>query len=80
MKKGKKFSSIKAYLFLAPFLILFSLVIAYPVILGGYLSLFGQRGARFWYVGLGNYVSTLTDPNFWSGFGIPIFLLLIQVW
>ena len=32
-----------------------------------------------WYVGLGNYMSALTDPQFWDGFKIPIFLLLVQV-
>ena len=72
-------TSPKAYAFLAPFLALFILVLAYPVISGAYLSLFGQRGARTWWVGLGNYISVATDPQFWSGFGIPAFLLLVQV-
>lgn len=77
--KRKFFLSAKAYLFLAPFLVFFILVVAYPVVFGGYLSFFGQRGARMWYVGGGNYLSVLMDPNFWSGFDIPLFLLLVQV-
>jgi len=75
----RKSQSLKAYLFLAPFLIFFFIVIIYPVLFGGYLSLFGQRGARMWFVGLGNYKSVLTDPQFWGSFGIPVFLLVIQV-
>lgn len=75
----KKSPSLRAYLFLAPFLALLVLVLAYPVVSGAYLSLFGQRGARTWWVGLGNYISVVTDPKFWGGFGIPAFLLFIQV-
>lgn len=75
----KKTETPRAYLFLAPFLALFILVLAYPVVSGAYLSLFGQRGAKMWWVGLSNYVSVITDPKFWGGFGIPLFLLLIQV-
>jgi multiple sugar transport system permease protein len=32
-----------------------------------------------WFVGLANYKSVLTDPLFWKGFGIPLFLLFVQV-
>jgi len=75
----RRFQSIKAYLFLLPFLVLFFLVTAYPVLYGGYLSFFGQRGARMWFAGLSNYISVITDPLFWKGFGFPLFLLLVQV-
>jgi multiple sugar transport system permease protein len=57
----------------------FILVTAYPVIYGGYLSFFGQHGPRMWFVGLSNYVSVVTDPLFWTSFGFPVFLLLVQV-
>jgi len=75
----RRFQSVRAYLFLLPFLVFFVLVTAYPVAYGGYLSLFGQHGARMWFVGLDNYASVVKDPLFWSGFWIPVFLLLIQV-
>jgi len=75
----RKTSTLKAYAFLAPFLVFFALVFVYPVLFGGYLSLFGQRGARMWWVGLGNYATVLTDPQFWGGFGLPAFLLFVQV-
>ncbi len=75
----RRFRSARAYLFLLPFLVFFVLVTAYPVAYGGYLSLFGQHGARMWFVGLANYASVVKDPLFWSGFWIPAFLLIIQV-
>jgi multiple sugar transport system permease protein len=75
----KRHQTVKAYLFLLPFLAFFIIVTAYPVIYGGYLSLFGQRGANRWFVGLANFKSAFTDPLFWQGFGMPVFLLLIQV-
>ena len=75
----RRFQSIKAYLFLLPFLTFFVLVTAYPVVYGAYLSLFGMHGARTWFVGLGNYVSVFTDPLFWKSFAFPVFLLFVQV-
>jgi multiple sugar transport system permease protein len=38
-----------------------------------------MRGAKRWFVGLGNFASAFTDPLFWQGFGMPVFLLLVQV-
>lgn len=75
----RRFQTIRAYLFLLPFLAFFIIVTAYPVIYGGYLSFFGQHGARMWYVGLNNYKSVFTDPLFWHGFAIVVFLLLVQI-
>ncbi len=79
MNKKKWISSIKAYLFLAPFLTLFIAMVIYPIFLGGKLSLYGQRGARMWYIGLQNYIRIFQDPRFWESFKIPLFLLLVQV-
>lgn len=75
----RRFATLKALGFLAPFLAIFAFTVVYPVILGGYLSLFGQRGARRWWVGLGNYQQVLGDARFWQGFKIPAFLLFVQV-
>ena len=75
----RRFQTIKGYLFLFPFLAFFIIVTVYPVVYGGYLSLFGQQGARMWFVGLSNYKAAFTDPLFWTGFGFPVFLLLVQV-
>lgn len=75
----RRFQSFKAYLFLLPFLAFFIVVTAFPVVFGGYLSFFGQRGAKMWFTGLSNYVSVVTDPLFWKGFVFPLFLVLVQV-
>src|SRR5690554_3471441 len=79
MDKKKWKTSLKAYLFLAPFLTLFITMTIYPIYLGGKLSLYGQRGARMWYIGLQNYIRIFQDPRFWESFKIPLFLLLVQV-
>jgi multiple sugar transport system permease protein len=75
----RRFQTLRGYLFLLPFLTFFIIVTVFPVLDGGYLSLFGQHGARMWFVGLSNYKSVFTDPLFWKGFGIPLFLLFVQV-
>ncbi len=79
-KVGKRtITTIKAYLFLAPFLLLFSTMVIYPIALGVKLSLYGQRGARMWYIGLQNFATIFQDSRFWESFRIPLFLLLVQV-
>jgi multiple sugar transport system permease protein len=55
------------------------MVIVYPVISGVILSFFGQRGAKMWFVGIKNYASVLADQKFWGSFGMPVFLLLVQI-
>ena len=76
-KKAK--TSLKAYAFLAPFLAVFSAMVIYPIGLGVKLSMYGQRGARMWYIGWENYSRILQDSLFWNSFKIPLFLLLVQV-
>ena len=76
-KKAK--TSLKAYAFLAPFLAVFSAMVIYPIGLGVKLSMYGQRGARMWYIGWENYSRILQDSLFWNSFKIPLFLLLAQV-
>jgi multiple sugar transport system permease protein len=77
--KRKLKSTLKAYLFLAPFLALFIGMIVYPIGLGVKLSMYGQRGARMWYIGLENYTRIFADSMFWDSFKIPLFLLFVQV-
>lgn len=77
--RKKLMTTLKAYLFLAPFLALFILMVIYPIGLGAKLSLYGQRGARMWYVGLDNYSRIFQDTKFWESFKIPAFLLFVQV-
>jgi multiple sugar transport system permease protein len=77
--KKRRLDSVKAYVFLSPFLFFFAFMVLYPIIKGFDLSLKGQRGARMWYVGFDNYARVLTDPKFWESFKIPAYLLLVQV-
>lgn len=72
-------STLKAYLFLAPFLVVFIGMVVYPIGLGIRLSMYGQRGARMWYIGWENYTRIFSDSMFWESFKVPLFLLLIQV-
>jgi multiple sugar transport system permease protein len=71
--------SLRAYVFLSPFLLVFFMATVYPVVYGIFLSFFGQRGAKMWFVGIQNYASVMTDPQFWGAFGIPAFLLFVQI-
>lgn len=77
--KKRSSDTVKAYLFLLPFLFFFAFFVLYPIIMGFNLSLKGQRGARMWFIGFENYAKILIDPKFWESFKIPIYLLLVQV-
>jgi multiple sugar transport system permease protein len=79
MSRRRLMSTMKAYLFLAPFLIVFIGMVIYPIGLGFKLSLYGQRGARMWYVGFDNYLRIFKDPKFWEAFRVPLYLLTVQV-
>lgn len=79
MNKKKLISTLKAYAFLAPFLVLFVGMVIYPISLGVRLSLYGQRGARMWYIGAENYQRIFSDTRFWESFKTPLFLLGVQV-
>ncbi|GAA3639298.1 sugar ABC transporter permease [Microbacterium awajiense] len=66
--------------FLAPFLIVFTLVFIAPLLYSVYLSLFKTQligGTAF--VGLENYARALGDEKFWSGLVRVFLVLLIQV-
>jgi multiple sugar transport system permease protein len=65
------------YVFIAPALLLFLAFLAIPVVYALYLSVRGMRveeGSLFGsrrevFVGLANYTQTLSDGEFWAGFG-----------
>lgn len=70
----------RGWLFVAPFAIVFALVFLAPLIYSLYLSLFRDQlvgGNAF--VGLSNYVTAFTDPQFWDGFGRVFLFLIVQV-
>lgn len=67
------------FLYVAPFFILFAAIGVFPIVYTMNVSLYdwhllkGQGD----FVGLGNYISVLSDPFFWNAFGntVSIFLL-----
>jgi multiple sugar transport system permease protein len=66
--------------FVAPFLIVFALVLVAPVIYAIYLSLFKEQligGNAF--VGITNYTQALSDPKFWDSLGRVALFLCVQV-
>ncbi|CAM5362454.1 Multiple sugar transport system permease protein OS=Leifsonia shinshuensis OX=150026 GN=HNR13_001516 PE=3 SV=1 [Leifsonia shinshuensis] len=65
---------------MAPFLVVFALMIVAPVVYALYLSLFRQQligGNAF--VGLDNYIALLQDGKFWESFGRVALFLVVQV-
>jgi len=68
-----------AYLFLAPFLILFGGFFIFPVIYAFGMSLFASRGLTSVYVGFTNYTLAFHDTDFWSAMGRVVYFGVIQV-
>lgn len=66
--RGYDRTALTGLLFIAPFMVLFALVLVAPLLYALYLSLFRETlvgGTLF--VGLANYLKAATDPAFWSG-------------
>ncbi|WP_328293733.1 sugar ABC transporter permease [Kineococcus sp. NBC_00420] len=77
---GERRRARAAYLFLAPFFVVFLAMLVIPLGYSGYLSLFRTRligGTSF--VGAQNYLTALTDPEFLAGVGRMGLFLLVQV-
>lgn len=69
-----------AWMFLAPFGLLFAFVFIIPIGYSLFISLFQDRliGGRA-FVGLSNYQQLLADPQFWDGLRRVVMFTLIQV-
>ena len=70
----------KGWLFVGPFAVVFALVFLAPLLYALYLSFFRDQligGNAF--VGLDNYATALSDPNFWDGFLRVLLFLIVQV-
>lgn len=69
-----------AYVFIAPFIVVFIAMLLVPLGYAGYLSMFREQligGVSF--VGIDNYVRAIGDPQFLAGVGRMARFLLIQV-
>ena len=70
----------RGWMFVAPFMIVFALMIVAPVLYALYLSLFRDQligGNEF--VGFGNYVAVFHDAKFWQSLGRVSVFLVVQV-
>ena len=78
--QAKRQQNRAAYLFVAPFVTIFILMLVIPLGYSGYLSLFHEQligGISF--IGLDNYARALQDPDFIVGVGRVALFLSVQV-
>ncbi len=71
MSKMRRRDTLDAYLFLAPFLIVYVLFVVFPVFQAVYMSLFDWDLLALdfrTFIGLGNYQEMFNDSIFWSSF------------
>lgn len=67
-----------AYVYIAPFYILFAIFGLFPMVAGFALSFFRWDGlGAMHFLGLGNYVSLFQDPLFWKALGNTLFIGII---
>jgi multiple sugar transport system permease protein len=78
--------AVAPYAFVLPFLLLFLAFFVAPFVYAFYQSLFELRHSGLGFgppvtvwVGLGNYVKALHDPEFWDGFGRVILFGVVQI-
>ena len=79
MNKETKKQTILGYLFLIPSLAVFAVFMFYPLLYTFYLSFFEWNMVKpvKKFVGLGNYISVLKDPNTWKIFGNTFWYIVI---
>lgn len=75
---GKK--TLTAWLFLLPFVVLYSVFVIWPVVSGVYISFhkWGLMG-KIRFVGINNYTRFLEDKNFWAALGHTTQFVLMSV-
>lgn len=80
-KKSEKKSifNISPYLFIAPFFLVFSVFMLYPVVYSFVLSFSEWRAGETTFVGLANYKQLLGDSIFWQSLSTTGLILIVQV-
>jgi raffinose/stachyose/melibiose transport system permease protein len=77
---GRRHVDVTFYLFLVPSLVLFTLAITVPAIMGIILSFTNSVGfAEFDFTGLTNYIALFSDPAIASSYGFTIGFALVTV-
>lgn len=79
MNREEKKQTVIGYVFLIPSLAVFAVFMFYPVFYTFYLSFFEWNMVKpvKKFVGLGNYIHVLQDPNTWKIFGNTVIYILI---
>lgn len=79
MNREEKKQTVLGYVFLIPSLAVFAVFMFYPVFYTFYLSFFEWNMVKpvKKFVGLGNYIHVLQDPNTWKIFGNTVIYILI---
>lgn len=73
---------IEGILFSLPYLVIFGVFLLYPLVMGGYMSLFDWNAidpAASTFLGLGNYAQLMNDPQFWNALGNTAYFAVITV-
>ena len=80
MNREDKKQAALGYVFLLPSLVMFAVFMFYPLFYTLYLSFFEWNMVKpvKKFVGLGNYISVLKDPNTWKIFGNTFWYIVIQ--
>lgn len=80
VKRRRERRDWRGWAFVAPFMIVFVLMIIVPVVYAIYLSFFREQliGGNV-FAGLQNYVKVFTDEKFWNGFFRVTVFLVVQV-
>ena len=71
VKKNKS-----CYALIAPMMILFTILVAFPIINSLYLSCYKFSPMETKFVGLQNYISILKDPLFWIGLKNTLYIVI----
>ena len=79
MNREDKKQAALGYVFLLPSLVMFAVFMFYPLFYTLYLSFFEWNMVKpvKKFVGLGNYISVLKDPNTWKIFGNTFWYIVI---
>ncbi|WP_424004740.1 carbohydrate ABC transporter permease [Haloarcula salina] len=73
---------VEGLLFALPYLVVFVSFLLYPLLKGGYMSLFEWNvfnPAESTFVGLGNYARLLGDPDFWNALWNTVYFAVLTV-
>lgn len=73
---------VEGVLFSLPYLVIFGVFLLYPLVYGGYMSLFEWNAlfpSESVFIGLGNYTRLMNDPQFWNALGNTAYFAALTV-